>query len=124
MPLAGAHEAKRTNEIGMAIALLSQCEIAGKDITADALLTQRALANYIVAQQAHYPFSVKGNQPTHARDIALAFAGARRTRLRRGRTTGSRAHPNAAHRVHRRAQRLPRLPLMSLRCSSSSVKPW
>ena len=58
----------------MAIPLLSQCEIAGKDITADALLTQRTLANYIVAQQAHYHFCVKGNQPTLQRDIALAFA--------------------------------------------------
>ena len=31
----------------MAIPLLANCDIAGKDITADALLTQRALATYI-----------------------------------------------------------------------------
>jgi predicted transposase YbfD/YdcC len=57
----------------MAIPLLADCHIAGKDITADALLTQRALASYIVGQQAHYHFTVKGNQPTLQRDIALLF---------------------------------------------------
>ena len=58
----------------MAIPLLEACNIAGKDITGDALLTQRTLASYIVAQQAHYHFTVKGNQPTLERDIALTFA--------------------------------------------------
>ena len=57
----------------MAIPLLEGCDIAGKDITGDALLTQRALATYLVAQQAHYHFSVKGNQPTLERDIRLLF---------------------------------------------------
>ena len=57
-----------------AIPLLAGCEIAGKDITADALLTQRELARYIVARQAHYHFTVKGNQPTLEHDIALLFA--------------------------------------------------
>lgn len=57
----------------MAIPLLDGGDIAGKDITADALLTQRALASTIVARQAHYHFSVKGNQPTLERDIAFAF---------------------------------------------------
>ena len=57
----------------MAIPLLANCDISGKDITADALLTQRALASYIVGQQANYHFTVKGNQPTLERDIALLF---------------------------------------------------
>ncbi|MCK7501478.1 MAG: ISAs1 family transposase [Comamonadaceae bacterium] len=57
----------------MAIPLLANCDIGGKDITADALLTQRALASYIVGQQANYHFTVKGNQPTLQRDIALLF---------------------------------------------------
>ena len=73
MPVAGSDEQKRTNEIGMAIPLLETCEIAGKDITADALLTQRAIANYVVEQQAYYHFTVKGNQPGLERDIALLF---------------------------------------------------
>ncbi len=73
MPGAGCDELKRTNEIGMAIPLLDGCNIAGKDITADALLTQRALATYLVERRAHYHFTVKGNQPTLERDIALLF---------------------------------------------------
>ena len=72
--MAGSDEQKRTNEIGMAIPLLETCEIAGKDITGDALLTQRAIANYVVEQKAHYHFTVKGNQPALERDIALLFA--------------------------------------------------
>ena len=57
----------------MAIPLLETCNIAGKDITGDALLTQRTLATYITQQQAHYYFTVKGNQPTLERDLAFLF---------------------------------------------------
>lgn len=53
--------------------MLDAIDIAGLDITADALLTQRELANYLVARGAHYHFTVKGNQPTLQRDIALLF---------------------------------------------------
>jgi predicted transposase YbfD/YdcC len=74
LPVAGADALKRTNEIRIAIPLLEGCEIAGKDVTGDALLTQRALASYLVARQAHYHFTVKGNQPSLERDIALLFA--------------------------------------------------
>ena len=73
MPVGGDDELKRTNEIGMAIPLLDGCDLAGKDVTADALLTQRTLASYLVGRQAHYHFTVKGNQPTLQRDIALLF---------------------------------------------------
>lgn len=73
MPVSGSEEQKRTNEIGMAIPLLETCDIAGKDITGDALLTQRSIANYVVRQKAHYHFTVKGNQPGLERDIALLF---------------------------------------------------
>ena len=73
LPVAGSDEQKRTNEIGMAIPLLKTCGIAGKDITGDALLTQRAIATYVVEQQAHYHFTVKGNQPALERDIGLLF---------------------------------------------------
>ena len=68
-PVARSDEQKRTTEIP----LLEGCDIAGKDITGDALLTQRALARYIVKRHAHYHFTVKGNQPTLERDIALLF---------------------------------------------------
>jgi predicted transposase YbfD/YdcC len=73
LPVAGSDEQKRTNEIGMAIPLLNGCDIAGRVVTADALLTQRPLASYLVGRQAHYSFTAKGNQPTLQSDIALFF---------------------------------------------------
>ncbi len=73
LPVTGDEDAKQTNEIGMFIPLLDEIDIAGKDITADALLTQRKLASYLVGRRAHYHFTVKGNQPTLQTDIALLF---------------------------------------------------
>jgi len=58
----------------MAIPLLEAIDIEGKTITADALLTQRRLAHYLVAdRQAHYHFTVKGNQPRLLEDLTLCF---------------------------------------------------
>jgi predicted transposase YbfD/YdcC len=58
----------------MAIPLLEAIDIEGKDVTADALLTQRKLAEYLVQERhAHYHFTVKGNQPGVLQDIALFF---------------------------------------------------
>ncbi|MBK7002585.1 MAG: ISAs1 family transposase [Rhodoferax sp.] len=74
LPIVGSDEVKRTNEIGMAIPLLANCALAGKDDTADAPLTQRSIATDIVEQKGHYHFTVKGNQPTLEEDIALIFA--------------------------------------------------
>ncbi len=54
--------------------MLDAIEIAGRVITADALLTQRDLADYVVRRGAHYHFSVKGNQPTLQDDIRRLFA--------------------------------------------------
>lgn len=73
LPVAGGEATKQTNEIGMFIPLLEGIAIQGKDITADALLTQRRLAAYLVWRQAHYHFTVKGNQPALQADIALLF---------------------------------------------------
>jgi predicted transposase YbfD/YdcC len=53
---------------------LNAIDIEGKDITADALLTQRKIADYVVRQRkAHYHFTVKNNQPGLFQDIALYF---------------------------------------------------
>jgi len=58
----------------MAIPLLDAIVIEGKVISADALLTQREFARYLVEdRQAHYHFTVKGNQPTLLQDIARFF---------------------------------------------------
>ena len=73
LPVEGKNEAKQTNEIGMFAATLDAIEIVGKTISADALLTQRALASYWVERQAHYHFTVKGNQPRLQEEIALLF---------------------------------------------------
>ena len=55
---------KRTNEIGAVIPLLETLpDVAGRTITADALLTQRRLADYLLGRGADYLFTVKGNQP-------------------------------------------------------------
>jgi predicted transposase YbfD/YdcC len=66
---------KQTNEIGMVIPVLDALDIAGKTVTADALLTQRALADYLLAHEAHYVFTVKDNQPTLHADIRRFFEG-------------------------------------------------
>jgi predicted transposase YbfD/YdcC len=58
----------------MAIPLLESLDISGKTITADALLTQRKIAEHVVARGAHYLFIAKDNQPTLAADIRLHFA--------------------------------------------------
>jgi predicted transposase YbfD/YdcC len=58
----------------MFIPLVDGIDLAGKTITADALLTQRHLARYLVEQrQAHYLFTVKANQPTLLKDLQLLF---------------------------------------------------
>ena len=58
----------------MAIPLLKSLDLKDKDITADALLTQRKLAEHLVKKRhAHYHFTVKANQATLLEDLALMF---------------------------------------------------
>jgi predicted transposase YbfD/YdcC len=58
----------------MAIPLLDSLDLKDKDITADALLTQRKLAEYLVKKRhAHYHFTVKANQATLLDDLAVNF---------------------------------------------------
>jgi len=58
----------------MAIPLLETIDIEGKEVSADALLTQRKLADYLVGERkAHYHFTVKGNQPGILQDLELYF---------------------------------------------------
>jgi predicted transposase YbfD/YdcC len=70
----GSDKEKRTNEIKIAIPLLDCLDIRGKTITADALLTQRKLAKYIVKQRsAHYHFTAKNNQKKLFEEISSFF---------------------------------------------------
>jgi predicted transposase YbfD/YdcC len=56
------------------IPLLDTVDVEGKDVTADALLTQRKIAEYLVTERhAHYHFTVKGNQKSPREDIAFWF---------------------------------------------------
>ncbi len=53
--------------------MLDAIDIEGRTITADALLTQRELAQYLVARGANYHFTVKLNQRKLHEDIAYYF---------------------------------------------------
>lgn len=65
---------KQTNEIKIAEPMLDTISIEGKNITADALLTQRGFANYVVKERkAHYFLTVKGNQTNLREDIVFYF---------------------------------------------------
>jgi hypothetical protein len=64
---------EKSNEIPAAPQLLDRLELKGLTVTADALHTQRELADFLVNQGADYVFTVKDNQPTLKRDIADLF---------------------------------------------------
>jgi predicted transposase YbfD/YdcC len=66
----------KSNEITAVRPLLPGLDLAGKLITADALHTQRELADWLVtAKNADYLFIVKANQPTLLAAVAAALAG-------------------------------------------------
>jgi hypothetical protein len=61
----------KTNEITQVQPLLDKTNLEGAVVTADALLTQRHIAEYLVTEKdADYVFTVKGNQPTLQDDIS------------------------------------------------------
>jgi predicted transposase YbfD/YdcC len=57
----------------MFIPTLDQINITGKTLTADALLTQKKNAKYLVQRGADYLFTVKANQATLLADIVKFF---------------------------------------------------
>ena len=63
----------KTNEISHVVPLLHGLVLEGRIFTMDALLTQRAVAETIVAGGGDYLMVVKGNQPRLEADIALVF---------------------------------------------------
>ena len=74
LPVNGSDERKRTNEIKTVAPMLDAFNIAGGTITADALHTQRAFAEYLVgcAVRAATPRRRK-YQPTLLDDVRLWF---------------------------------------------------
>lgn len=88
----------KTNEITCVEPLLKNVEIEGAVVTADALLTQKKIAKYIVDdRKADYVFTAKGNQPTLQQDIRYFFENeqreAERVRDARGRASDTEAFP-------------------------------
>jgi len=73
LPVAGTDQEKQTNEIKVAAPMLDAIAISGRTITADALLTQRGFADYLISRGAHYHFTVKGNQATLLDDLITHF---------------------------------------------------
>ncbi len=74
LPVDGTEKFKLTNEIKIAIPLLVNIDIEGKEITADALLTQHKIADYLVRERKAYcHFTVKNNQHGIYKDIAFYF---------------------------------------------------
>lgn len=65
-----SHVDEKTNEITRVQPLLDPLDLEGAVVTADALLTQKTIAEYLVTQKkADYVFTVKGNQQTLLEDI-------------------------------------------------------
>jgi hypothetical protein len=61
---------EKTNEIKHVKPLFENVDIEGSVVTADALHTQKEIANYLVEEKkADYLFTVKDNQPTLLKDI-------------------------------------------------------
>ena len=69
----------KTNEIGVAGALLQGLDLRGKIVAADALHTQRALSAQILTAGGEYLWLAKDNQPTLRADIEELFTADDRT---------------------------------------------
>ena len=63
-----------TNEITKVEELLEGLVLEGKVVTADALLTQRSIAESVIKSGGDYLFVVKANQPQLLEDIEMSFA--------------------------------------------------
>src|SRR5207244_616188 len=156
LPVAGKEkeEAKRTNEIKTAIPLLEAIEIAGKEVSADALLTQRELADYLVTKRkAHYHIvgqlalrqqgigtlfghQAQGALPFHRQRQSAGssgrfetlFPGSRGSAFRGAYAPGSRTSRNPKNLDHHGTERLPQLssrgPSLRRRAARHEEKDW
>ena len=73
IPLAECAVGEKTNEIPVSTQLLKHFDVAGKVITTDALLTQRAFCKELLAADADYALPVKANQKQMLEDIRDLF---------------------------------------------------
>ena len=65
--------AEKSNEITAIPKLLELLELQGAVMTIDAMGCQRAIAAQIVAQEANYVLSLKGDQGTLHENVAMLF---------------------------------------------------
>ena len=72
--------AGKGHEQAAAKALLHQVPIAGRVVTADALLTQRDISEQIVTDRGDYLFPIDGNQPALLADAEAALSPLERSR--------------------------------------------
>jgi hypothetical protein len=72
--LAQVRSAGKGHELAAAERLLGEVPLAGRLVTADALLTQRAVSRAIVAGGGDYLLPAEGNQPTLRDGVAAAFS--------------------------------------------------
>jgi predicted transposase YbfD/YdcC len=72
--LAQCAVAAKTNEIGASDDLLAQLVLTGVVVTGDAIFTQSAIAETLLAQGNDYLLVVKENQPTLHDDLVTLFA--------------------------------------------------
>jgi hypothetical protein len=72
--LAQVRSAGKGQELAAAKTALTQVPLAGRVVTADALLTQRELCEQVVAAQGAYLLPVKENQPALLADLQAAFS--------------------------------------------------
>jgi predicted transposase YbfD/YdcC len=83
----------KSNEITAVQPLLKDLELAGVVVSADALHTQRAFADWLVCtKQAHYLFIVKTNQPTLYETVQVALDGSDTVFAKRMATQTNRGH--------------------------------
>jgi hypothetical protein len=66
--------AGKGHELAAAKGLLKQVPIAGRVVTADALLTQRDVAEQIVTDRGDYLFPIDANQPALLADVETALS--------------------------------------------------
>ena len=73
IPLAQCAVSEKTNEVPVSTALLKAFDVSGKVITTDALLTQRAFCQDVLALRGDYALPVKANQKQLSEDIRDLF---------------------------------------------------
>jgi predicted transposase YbfD/YdcC len=94
----------KSNEITAVQPLLKDLDLTGKVMTADAMHTQRTLAEWLVTtKNAYYLFIVKGNQPSLYDAVQTALTGPNDNFVKRSATQTNKGHGRTETRTIRTA---------------------